>query len=85
MSKAQTIEFLADLAQRRGRPEPGYNPVWLVELHGGTTIEPTAFEPDPVTHRHDYYYNAETNTLYKKVVSRREPGIITAYWQKASD
>lgn len=78
-------DFLADLSQRRGRPYAGYNPSWFIELNGGTIIEPTAFEPDPATHRGDFYYNAVTNTLYRKVVSRREPGIVTAHWQKASD
>ncbi len=47
-------------------------------------IEPTAFEPDPRTHRDDYYYNAITNVLYKKVITRQEPGIIVAHWQPAS-
>lgn len=85
MSKAKTATFLADLANRRGRPGPGHNPVWFLEKRGGTIVEPTAFEPDPATYRHDFYYNAETNTLYKKVVTRRERGIVVAHWQKASD
>jgi hypothetical protein len=85
MSKAQTAAFLADLAGRRGYPSPGYDSVWFVELNGGTVVEATAFEPDPATYRHDYYYNAETNTLYKKVVARREKGIVVAHWQKASE
>ncbi len=85
MSKTRTAAFLADLGQRRGRPGVGHNPVWFLERLGGTIIEPTAFEPDPATHRHDYYYNAETNTLYKKVVTRRERGIVVAHWQKTSD
>lgn len=81
---ANQLAFLTDLTTRRGRPTPGYNPVWFIELHGGTIIEPTAFEPDPATHRSDYYYNAGTNVLYKKIVSRREPGIVVAHWQPAS-
>lgn len=85
MSKAQTAAFLADLAQRRGRPTPGHDSVRFLELAGGSIIEPTAFEPDPATHRHDYYYNAVTNTLYRKVVTRREKGIVVAHWQKTSD
>lgn len=85
MSRQQTTEFLADLATRRGRPEPGHNPIWFLELHGATVIEPTAFEPDPATHRHDYYYNAVTDTLYKKIVSRSEAGVVVAHWHKVSD
>lgn len=76
-------DFLDELAEKRGRPGPGYNTSWFLELFGATIIEPTAFEPDPSTHRHDYYYNAQTNTLYRKVISRNNP--IVAHWQKASD
>jgi hypothetical protein len=81
----RTRAFLNDLGNRRGRPSPGHNSIWFLELSGVTIIEPTAFEPDPATHRHDYYYNAVTNTLYRKVVSRHETGIAVAHWQKASD
>jgi hypothetical protein len=85
MSKLQTDNFLADLYSRRGNPSPGWNPVWFLELWGATIIEPTAFEPDPSTFRGEFYYNAVTNTLYRKVVTRQEPGITVAHWQKASD
>ncbi len=81
---ALTAAFLADLGDRRGRPSPGHNSVWFLERFGATIVQPTAFEPDPATHRDDYYYNATTNALYKKVVSRREPGIVVAHWQKMS-
>ena len=63
----------------------GHNPIWFLELHGAAIIEPTAFEPDPATHRGTHYYNATTNTLYKKVITRNEPGIVIAHWQKVSD
>lgn len=56
----------------------------MVELFGGEVIEPTAFEPDAATHRSDFYYNAVTNVLYRRVITRQEPGIIVAHWQKAS-
>lgn len=85
MSKANTLEFLNDLIQRRGIPSVGYDPTWFIELHGGTVVEPLPFPPDAATHRHDYYYNATNNTLYRKVISRQEPGIIVAHWQKSSD
>lgn len=44
---------------------------WLLELSdvGGDIITYTAFEPDPNTHRGDFYYNAATNVLYKKVAT----------------
>lgn len=57
---------------------------WFLELEGAKVIIPTAFEPDPNTCRDDYYYNAITNVLYKKIASRNSNGIITAVWQKAS-
>lgn len=85
MSKAQTTAFLTDLFARRGPSTPGHNPIWFIERRGGTIIEPTAFEPDPTTYRHDFYYNAQTNTLYKKIISRHERGIVVAHWQKVSD
>lgn len=48
-------------------------------------MEPTAFEPDAATHRNDYYYNAVTNILYKKIITRKYRGTIAAYWQKISN
>ena len=57
----------------------------IVELVGGEVIEPTAFEPDASTHRNDFYYSTVTNALYRKVVTRNEPGIIVAHWQKVSN
>lgn len=75
--------FLDELSVKRGNPYPGSNPVWFIELEGGQVIEPTAFEPDPNTHRQDYYYNAVTNVLYKKVITSRNP--IIAHWKKASN
>ena len=63
----------------------GHDPIWFLELHGAAIIEPTAFEPDPSTHRGTHYYNAITNTLHKKIITRKEPGIVVAHWQKVSD
>ena len=57
----------------------------FLELNGATIIEPTAFEPDPTTYRRSHYYNAITNTLYRKVTTRSQPGITVAHWQKVSD
>ena len=58
--------------------------VWDIERHGANVIIPTAFEPDPTTYRGKYYYNAVTNILYMKIVTRREPGVVVAHWQKVS-
>ena len=85
MSIEKTANFLGDLLSRRGPPRLGYDTVWTLEKFGAIIVQPTAFEPDPATHPYEYYYNAITNTLYRKIVSRREPGIIVAHWQKASE
>jgi hypothetical protein len=77
-------DFLIDLAQRRGNKTIGHEATRFVELDGGVIVEPTAFEPDPATHHDSHYYNAITNVLYKKVVTRKEPGIVVAHWQKVS-
>jgi hypothetical protein len=78
-------EFLYDLIRRRGNSTIGGDTARFVELDGGTIIEPTAFEPDASTCRESHYYNVMTNVLYKKVVTRKEPGIVVAYWQKVSN
>lgn len=78
-------EFLSDLFSRRGNKPADGNSEWYVELHGGAVLEPTAFEPDAATHRNDYYYNAVTNILYKKIITRKYRGTIAAYWQKISN
>jgi len=80
-----TNEFLDDLAKRRGLRSGGNNnTAWFLELDGATVIEPTAFEPDATTHRGEYYYHAIENVLYKKVITRKEPGITNAYWKRVS-
>lgn len=56
----------------------------MVELDGGHVLEPTAFEPDPNTHRQSFYYNALTNALYKRAVRTRSDGIRLYYWQQVS-
>lgn len=84
-SDTTTQDWLDDLSQRRGKAEPGYDNIWFLELDGAKVIEPTAFEPDPATFQGNYYYNVITNVLYKKIITRNEPGIITAYWKKTSE
>lgn len=82
---AKSTAFLQDLLDRRGVRKGGFNNIRFVELDGGRIIEPTAFEPDPRTYRGEYYYNAIENTLYRKIVTRKEPGIVVAHWKKISD
>jgi len=72
-------------SEHKPRHIPG--PTHWLELNGATIIEPTKFEPDPNTHRGDYYYNTTTNRLYKKIVSRRDKktGVVVAHWKGVSD
>jgi hypothetical protein len=81
-----TSVFL-DIFARRGLVEPGWNPHGFIELYGATLVEVTAFEPDPVTYRKPYYYNAVLNRLYRKVttVHRPEIGVIRAHWVAVSN
>lgn len=59
-------DFLADILNRRRLNYSRGDCVWFLEKHGAHIVEPTAFEPDPETHRSDYYYNAIENVLYRK-------------------
>jgi hypothetical protein len=72
-------DFLADLFSRRSKFSNSYGEnVRFLELHGARIIEPTAFEPDPFTHRGDFYYNAVDNALYRKVKTSK----YSAIWNK---
>ena len=84
--EARTDTFLDDLAIRRMAPTAATNSNRLdVELNGGSYVEITSFEPDPATFRDDFYYNAVSNTLYKKIVVSQCNGITSAFWKQASD
>jgi len=57
-----------DAWSKNGHPGiSGYNTIWFIELIGGKVITYTAFEPDPNTHRDEFYYNVLENVLYKKI------------------
>jgi len=77
-------DFITDLFSRRLNDEIGGLGVRAVELYGGMIIEPTAFEPDPTTYRGEYYYNAISNALFKKIMVRKEYTVLSAYWQRVS-
>lgn len=79
--------MLTDLAERLGRRAVGGNPHQFLEFFAGAKLVTlTAFEPDPATHRDDYYYNTITNRLYKKVVTAvLDNGVIRAHWQAVSN
>jgi hypothetical protein len=84
-SLAVTNEFLSDLNHKRQPKSVGFNNIRMVERLGGCVLEPTAFPPDPNTHRHEYYYNAITNALYRKVIIIDANGNKAAHWKKASN
>lgn len=80
--------FLEDLLNRRGPARQGHNTPRLdIELAGGNIVESFAFEPDPKTYRDEYYYNASTNVLYRKIIVENNPntGSIVAYWKPVSN
>lgn len=76
--------FFADLSKRISVQGIRHQAARLIELDGGKVIEPTAFEPDAATYRDTHYYNAKTNSLYVKVITRKEPGVVVAHWQRVS-
>lgn len=80
------VNLLDDILRRRGRREVGGLPHRWLELAGGNIVEMTAFEPDPRTFRHEYYYNVILNQLFRRIVTdfRPEVGIIRAYWKVIS-
>lgn len=80
-----TNSFISDIINRRGNRHGGFNNISLMESNGCKIVEPTAIEPDPNTYRGEYYYNAVTNVLYRKIITHQEPGITIAYWKRISN
>lgn len=65
----------------------GFNPLQFIELYGGVMVDIQNYEPDPVTHRYDYYYNSRLNQLFKRHFKVNEPGtgLVIAYWDAVSE
>ncbi len=83
---AKSGATVRDILQRRGPITTGGNPLNFLELSGARMVETTAFEPDPRTYRHEYYYNVIHNRLYRRIVTeRRTDGIIKAQWVPCSE
>lgn len=55
--------FIKDLFSRRGEGS-GAGTIWL--LNGAKMVDCIEYEPDPNTHRSEYYYNSKLNVLYRK-------------------
>lgn len=77
MNTASQAMAASDLA--RGL---GYNPHWMVERFNGKMVEVLYLEPDPNTFRDDYYYNARTNQLFKKITIGSKPSV--SHWKPAN-
>ncbi len=54
-------------------------------LQGIESIVVTAFEPDAVTFRGEYYYNAVSNLLFRKIIRHNTNGLRLAFWQQISE
>jgi hypothetical protein len=76
------VEFLTDLFDRRTCRGGYEETVQFLRLHGAHVIEPTAYEPDPNTYRHGYYYNAVDNAVYRRVIDYQAPGVTVAHWRR---
>lgn len=78
---------IADLLSRRGPGGGGFNPYRSLELYGGKVLEPLPFEPDPRTHRDEFYIHSRDNRVYRRVWDRYEParGILVAHWAGISE
>ena len=50
-------------------------------------LEPIPFEPDPRTHRDEFYIHSRDNRVYRRVWDRYEPerGILVAHWVGISE
>jgi hypothetical protein len=80
------INFINDLVSRRQLVSAEPQTTRFAELGGGVVIEPTAFEPDPTSYPYDYYYNAKSNILYKKVITKKEnEQVMNAHWKRVSN
>lgn len=81
---AERQAFIDDVISRQGLRGGGHTSVWMLERFGARLIIPTAFEPDAATYRGEYYYNAITNALYRRVITRKNDGVVVAHWQQVS-
>jgi hypothetical protein len=54
-------------------PVGGGNSLRYVELGGARFVEQVYYEPDPVTFRDQFYYNARQNRLFKKLNTKPVP------------
>jgi len=58
---------------RNEQPIGGGNPLRYAELVGAKFVTESYYEPDPITFRDQFYYNARINQLFKKINSKPKP------------
>lgn len=65
-------------------PQLGFR---LLETIGAQFVDILNYEPDAVTFRHEYYYHARQNVLYRRIWTVNKPleGLQIAKWMKISD
>lgn len=68
ISAANRLDFFEILSEKRGKPGVGGEPLVFLELLGANKIPVLFYEPDALTSRTNYYYNARLNELYKRKV-----------------
>jgi len=61
------------LGIRSEQPIGGGNPPRFLELAGAKFVTESFYEPDPITFRDQFYYNARINKLFKKINSKPNP------------
>ena len=61
------------LTNRDLHPIGGGTPFQYIELAGGKLVRQSYYEPDPITFRDQFYYNARHNRLFKKLNTKPSP------------
>lgn len=67
------LALATTLSNRDLHPIGGGNPNRYVELAGGKFVQQVYYEPDPITFRDQFYYNARQNRLFKKINTKPVP------------
>jgi hypothetical protein len=76
----EATDFLTELLTKRGVPSIGGFSYHFLERLGANNIAISFYNIDPLTSRTEHYYNARTNTLYrKKLLSKNY-----AVWEQIS-
>lgn len=60
------LSELEEILTRRVVGASAGMPFSFIRLFGGSPVEILHYQPDPQTHRDDFYYNSRENMLYKK-------------------